>query len=409
MYKRQVFFDLDNFKDINDTRGHAAGDMLLSQISRRIRGVLREHDTLARLGGDEFAVCIEGPSAENLVNTFISRVRGVLGQPFHIDEGVPVRTAASFGIASTCDTDPEPEQLLSNADIAMYEAKRSGKDTWSFFQRSMHDELQERIALERDLRHAISHGGLEIHFQPFVDITSNEIVGFEALSRWTHPELGRQNPQDFITMAEESGLIGELGAYVLHEAAMTAAKWNDELGFNGFVSVNVSPKQIVNSSFVDSLIEVLDRSQLHPGQLMIEFTESIMSRDVAGIVAMLDKVSELGVRIALDDFGTGYSSLSNVHLLPISVLKVDRSFVTEHEGRSGRSMLETIATMAKSLDLTPIAEGVETLKQRDCLLELGYIIGQGFAYSPAVPEAEARMLVHQVLTPQSSFEAQEAA
>ncbi len=397
-----VFFDLDNFKDINDTRGHAAGDLLLSQISRRIRGVLREHDTLARLGGDEFAVCIEGPTAHNLIDTFIPRVREVLDKPFHIDEGAPVRTTASFGIASTYDTDPMPEQLLINADIAMYEAKRRGKDTWSFFRRSMHDALQERIALERDLRRAVVHGGLEIHYQPFIDIVSNEIVGFEALCRWSHPELGPQSPQDFIAMAEESGLISELGHYVLYEAAMTAARWRDQVGFDGFVSVNVSPKQTVDFGFIDSLIEVLDRSTLHPSQLMIEFTESLMSRDVDRVVVMLDKVAELGVRIALDDFGTGYSSLSKVHQLPISVLKVDHAFVKEYQGREGRSMLETISTMARSLDLTPIAEGIENKAQRDCLLELGYIIGQGFAYSRAVPEDQAaQLLLNTSLEPRS--------
>jgi len=384
-----VFFDIDNFKDINDTRGHAAGDLLLSQIATRIRNVLREEDTLARLGGDEFAVCIEGREARTVVDAFIRRAQVALSQPFHIDEATAVRTAASFGVASTADTEPDPKRLLSNADIAMYEAKRSGKDTWSFFKRSMHDELQHRIALEHDLRHALKSGGLDVHLQPFVDITSDEIIGFEALSRWSHPIYGYQDPQKFISLAEDSGLIGELGHHVLYQTASLAAAWHREFSFDGFLSVNVSPVQIADSSFISTLNDVLDETGVHPSQIMIEFTESVMSRDVDSVVARLEKIDELGVRIALDDFGTGYSSLSNVHRLPISVLKVDRSFVQEHQSQRGRSMLETIATMAHSLDLTPIAEGVESAEQRDSLLEIGYILGQGFGYSRAVPPAQA--------------------
>ena len=353
---------------------------MLTQVANRIRAILRDNDTLARLGGDEFAMCIETDPRQERAQIFIARAQEALKTPFDIDDRGSVIVTASFGVACAGDQSADPETLLRNADIAMYEAKRFGKNTWSHYERSMHESLQRRIALESDLREAIHNGGLHVHYQPFVNIRTGEVAGFEALCRWDHPELGLQSPEEFIGVAESAALIVDLGDVVLNEAAAASASWRKTHGFNGFVSVNVSPQQIEHSGFVNSVQRALERSTLPPENLMIEFTESVMTGDVNSAISVLEKTAEMGVGIALDDFGTGYSSLSNVHQLPISVLKVDRSFVHGHQERKGLSMLMTIATMASSLGVTAIAEGVETDEQLECLQALGFPIGQGYLF-----------------------------
>lgn len=400
-----VFFDLDNFKDINDTRGHAAGDRLLQQVARRVTSVLRPEDTLARLGGDEFAVCIESQTYDNSVAAaFVNRAQQVMEPTFDLDHGVSATVRASFGIATAGEELSEPDELLRNADIAMYNAKRLGKNTWSSYEAKMHQTLQRRIDLEKDLQQALRSERLEVVYQPFFCLQTDRLVGFEALCRWEHPDLGPQSPEEFIAIAEDSGAIIELGRQVLAEAASQAAKWRETFGFSGFMSVNVSPRQISTPGFLDSLIRSLDSSGLPPSGLVIEFTESVMTGDVDHAVRTLDKVAELGVGIALDDFGTGYSSLSNVHQLPISVIKVDRSFVARIDERKGRSMLETIATMARSLEVTTIAEGIEYEQQRNTLAALGYEIGQGFLFDRARSPAEVEKRILQSLKQRNSDE-----
>lgn len=388
-----IFFDLDNFKDINDTRGHAAGDLLLTQVTNRIRGILRPSDTIARLGGDEFAMCMEAPPGQVHPQELIARIQAALVPAFDIDGAASVTVSASFGVSSTADPTTPPEELLRNADIAMYEAKRDGKNTSAYYERSMHDSLQRRIALEHDLRDAIQCEQLEVHYQPFVDLADGSIVGFEALCRWDHPVLGKQQSAEFIDIAERSGMIVELGNFVMQEAVRQAVQWTEASQFQGFMSVNVSPQQFLHAGFVDSLVTTLDSTGISPQRLVIEFTESVMAGDVDTMVGVLDKVSELGVGIALDDFGTGYSSLSNVHLLPISILKVDRSFVIRHRDVKGHSMLSTIATMGKNLGLLSIAEGVETTEQLADLRALGFTLGQGYLFSAAVPGGQVPSLL----------------
>ena len=380
-----VFFDIDNFKDVNDTLGHAAGDAVLIQVARRISGVLREHDTLARLGGDEFAVCLESPDGIQVAQLFVDRAREVLAPTFNLDVGLSVEAHASFGIAHSDLDVNDAQTLLQRADIAMYEAKRDGKNRVSIYEQSMHDSLLHRIKIEKDLRAALRNDELEVHYQTFVDISSGEHLGVEALARWNHPELGPQSPAEFIAIAEQAGSILDLGAYVLYEAANTVAGWVYDFGYTGFLSVNVSPRQITDPGFIDILNAVLDDTGLNPHQLVIEFTESVMTCDASHAISVLEKVSELGIGIALDDFGTGYSSLSNVHNLPITIIKVDRSFVQRIDERKGRSMLATIATMAASLELMTIVEGIEETDQEAALVGLGYSVGQGFLYSKAQP------------------------
>jgi len=388
-----VFFDIDNFKDINDTLGHAAGDTLLKQIARRVAGVLREHDTLARLGGDEFAVSLESTDGPGVAEAFVRRAQEVLDRTYHLDAGLSVEAHASFGVAHSDLAVTDSAELLRHADIAMYDAKREGKNRWAVYEQSMHDTLLHRIRLEKDLRSALQNEELEVHYQPFIDLITGEAVGVEALARWTHPELGAQLPTEFIAIAEQAGSIIDLGAYVLGETARTVQGWVDTFGFSGFVSVNVSPRQITDSAFLATLDGVLATSGLNPHQLVIEFTESVMTGDVSHVINVLEKVSELGVGIALDDFGTGYSSLSNVHQLPITIIKVDRSFVNRIDERKGRSMLATIRTMAASLEVMTIAEGVESQDQQNALIGLGYSIGQGFLYDEAQPGETAALAI----------------
>ena len=394
-----VFFDLDNFKDVNDTRGHAAGDRLLQQVARRVASILRPEDTLARLGGDEFAVCIESrPHDDSVAAAFVNRAQRALERAFDLDDGVSIDVRASFGIATASDQIVDPDELLRNADIAMYNAKRLGRNTWSSYENRMHQTLRRRIELEKDLQYALRSERLDVVYQPFYCLQTNRLLGYEALCRWNHPELGPQSPEEFIAIAEDSGAIIELGRQVLVEAVRQTALWREEFGFEGFMSVNVSPRQISSSEFFETLRSVLEKSQIPPSALVIEFTESVMTGDVDHVIRTLHKVAELGVGIALDDFGTGYSSLSNVHQLPITIIKVDRSFVARIDERKGRSMLETIATMARSLEVITIAEGIEHEEQRATLAKLGYEVGQGFLFDRARSpgEVEERSLSREI-------------
>lgn len=388
-----VFFDIDNFKDINDTKGHAAGDELLKQVARRVASVLRGEDTLARLGGDEFAVCIESNIDADAPRSFIERAQAIMTPTFNLDVGLTVEVKASFGMAHSDLAVNDPAELLRHADIAMYNAKRSGKNTWSLYEQSMHDTLLRRIGLERDLRAAIADKTIDVHYQPFIDLATGAVLGVEALSRWTHPVLGPQSPDEFIGIAEQAGSIIDLGHHVLQTAVSTAASWVNDFGFEGFVSVNVSPRQLTDFSFVEAVNTVLDESGLAADQLVIEFTETVMTGDVAHVIGALEKLAEIGVGIALDDFGTGYSSLSNVHQLPITIIKVDRSFVNRIDERKGRSMLATIATMARSLEVLTIAEGIEQEHQHEALLGLGYSVGQGYLFDRAQPAEIAAAFV----------------
>ena len=383
-----IFLDIDNFKDVNDTYGHSAGDILLRKVSARVRSQLRLEDTMARLGGDEFAICMETPirTGNQIAIDFVQRALGTLMEAFDLEIGASVEVRASFGISNSTAEAATATELLRNADIAMYEAKANGKNTYAIYRSSMHDVLQRRTSLEKDLRKALRTKSLDVAFQPFFVLsrgsndpdTSSNITGFEALTRWTHDELGPQDPVEFIGIAEESGLIVDLGREVLLKSCRQAVEWTASHGFDGFMSVNVSPRQVSHASFVDTLNECLSETNIDPERLVIEITESVMFGDPDYTIEILHKVRELGVRIALDDFGTGYSSLSHLHLLPVQLIKVDRSFVARAEEEAGRAMLGAIAAMASNLELTIIAEGIETPEQQEILHEMGYDYGQGF-------------------------------
>lgn len=384
-----LFVDLDDFKDVNDGLGHAAGDQILRAVSERLVSVVRPEDTVGRLGGDEFAFLLEQMGAD-AARSVAERALELLGQPFEFD-GRAVTLTASIGIATsdrfTPDADPvlEADALLRDADTAMYAAKSIGKGRIQAFNHRMDDIAVRQRDLRRALESALAGDGLVLEYQPIVDLALGTTLGMEALIRWDHPQLGRLAPADFVPLAEASGLIRRLGDWVLVRACEDMA----EAGVP--VSVNVSAHQLGLGELPARVAEVLDRSGLPAPQLQLELTESTLAGAGAGAEIELKAIQALGVRIALDDFGSGYSSLEYLGRLPIDVLKIDRSLVEHvHLEPQRREVLRAIGHIANRLGLETIVEGVEHEAQRQVLLDLGFTRAQGFLFSPAVPFAVAR-------------------
>ena len=401
-----LFCDLDDFKRINDTLGHAAGDELLVAVAQRLQGCIRRTDTAARLGGDEFAILVEDAhDTEDILKVAAATLRA-FNQPFVIaDREVVVK--ASIGIAISGETDNDAEVLLRNADVAMYAAKHSGKDRYTVFEGSMHRELMYRLQLEGDLRKAVEQEEITVRYQPIVHlgIASNApLRGFEALARWEHPALGTISPVTFIPLAEELGLIPEIGRQVLRRSCNQLKAWQDETGLHELiVSVNISVLQLEDDSMHNVVAKELELSGLEASKLVLEITESAMAQDPTLTSARLALVNELGVKLAIDDFGTGYSSLSYLRDLPVDILKIDRSFVNQmsDRGGAGEKLVRAIVAMAHSLGLTIVAEGVETEEQQRTLTELGCAFAQGNLFAlPLLPsEALAFIGSHQASTP----------
>jgi predicted signal transduction protein with EAL and GGDEF domain len=399
------FLDLDRFKRINDTLGHRSGDLLLRQVAERLTATVRSSDSVARLGpdeprgvvsrlgGDEFTFLLQGIADPKDVALVVHRVLDRLGAPFDLG-GQEVFATASLGIAIYPFDGEDPEALLASADRAMYSAKGRGRNSYQFFSRSMNEAAQRRLELERRLRAALERDGLSLHYQPVRDASSGEVRGAEALLRWRDPELGPLAPGEFIPIAEETGLIGALGEWVLRRACAQARAWQDA-GFRPIrMAVNVSGHQLRLPSFARTVSRALEESGLGASQLELEIIESAIVEREEATEATLCDLDALGVGIVLDDFGTGYSSLSTLRRFPIRRLKVDRAFVAELPGnRDDRVLTQTIVAMARNLGLGVVAEGVETLAQAECLRALGCDELQGHLFSPAVPaEAFERFL-----------------
>ncbi len=387
-----LFLDLDHFKDVNDTLGHAAGDELLRLVAARIARCLRAEDTLARLGGDEFAVLLESFTTAEQVAELAQRVIGVVSAPFVLD-GREALVGTSVGITlCVCGEEEaiDPAQLLRQADMALYSAKAEGRGTLRFFQPGMHAELHRRKEMERDLRQALAEGGLEVHFQPMVALAAPQrIIGAEALVRWRHPEHGMVPPGEFIPLAEGAGLIGELGSFVLRTACIRAAQWPGLC-----VAVNLSPEQVRRPGLVDLVAAVLTETNLPPSRLELEITEGIVLHDSAATLATLTRLRALGVGIVLDDFGTGYSSLSYLRRFPFSKLKVDRSFVAAITTDPGTAaIVQAVASLGRSLAIRVTAEGVETEEQLSLVRASGCDEAQGYLLGrPCPAEAFERLL-----------------
>jgi len=387
-----LFLDLDNFKDINDTLGHRAGDDLLVAVGTRLASALREGDTVGRLGGDEFVVLTEGAPLAEGVEPVADRILGVMVAPFEIDgSDVPLHVTASIGYAE--GDRATPEALLKDADIALYRAKAAGKNRAVRFSPSMQAAVDDHRRLEVELQGALAAGQFLLVYQPVVDLATGAIAGVEALLRWDHPVRGIVGPEEFIDELESSGPILEVGAWVLHEACRLGARLH-RAGHRLFVSVNVSSKQFERDRILDDVQDALVVSGFDPGSLVLELTETVVMHDVEDTVGRLTRLKAEGLRIAIDDFGTGYSSLAYLRKLPIDVLKIDRSFVSAMSGsEEAAALVRTLTQLSKILGLHTIAEGIETDDQWRRLQQEGADSGQGNLFSrPLAPPDLDRLL-----------------
>jgi len=383
-----VFIDLDDFKTVNDSLGHAAGDSVLQEVARRLRIAVRPTDTVARFGGDEFAVLLEGVNDSAMAADAAARILHALELAYEID-GKQVFPRASVGIClvDRQDAVPEAAELLRNADVAMYMAKRDSKGSYRVFEPAMHERVVERLELRAELQQSIEADQLELHYQPVVRLEGHEIVGVEALLRWQHPTRGTIPPNQFIPLAEETGLIVAMGRWVLNEACREGVEIQTRFERDKplTISVNLSVRQLQSDSIVSDVRCALETSGLPPESLVLEITESVMMSDTDFAVQRLDDLKALGVRLAMDDFGTGYSSLSYLSRFPVDILKMDRSFVGAGENVALQS---AIIALGASLELDVVAEGIELPEQEQSLHDLGCEIGQGFLFARPMPSSD---------------------
>ena len=392
VHGRQPFavcvFDLDRFKIINDSLGHGAGDALLKHVSERLQSIVRSSDIVARAGGDEFLLLLRNVGSTEEVEALIVRWMSALSQPYQVT-GLELHVSPSIGIARYPMDGTGADELLARADEAMYFAKRSGRKTFRFFDSSIMGFSRERLEIEAELRGALSQGQLALHYQPKIDIATGEMRSVEALIRWHHPKRGFILPGEFIPIAEESGLILEIGDWVIREACRQAREWQQrKLPFLR-VAVNVSPLQFCQANFVNKVNAALKEHSLDATYLEIELTEATLMSNAETSVALLEQLSELGVVVAIDDFGTGYSSMSYLQRFPIDKLKIDRSFISDVASNAGdASIVRAIISLAHGLRLKVIAEGVESEEQLGILKRMGCDQYQGFYRSAAVPAAE---------------------
>jgi diguanylate cyclase (GGDEF)-like protein len=391
-----LFLDLDNFKEINDSLGHVAGDELLARVADSLKTVLRASDTPARFGGDEFAILVEETADREDTLRVVDRVESVFKSRFKI-AGREVTISASIGVAVTASRDISAEELVGRADVAMYRAKLKGKDTSEIFEPGMQDVVSRRLEVRTDLERAIDDRELVVLYQPIVDMASSTPVGVEALVRWKHPRWGMVGPAEFIGIAEETGIIRELGLHVLEVACRQWQAWHAGLDDEPTVtmSVNVSPRQLRHPDFVKDVSRILAKTGLLPSHLTLEITESFMVDDPASARARLHELKTLGVRISMDDFGTGYSSLASLQDLPLDILKIDKLFV-DHVAEDPRrtAFAQAIIRMGKTLGLGLVAEGVENADQAERLQSLGCRFAQGFYFSRPVPAEEIQKMLH---------------
>lgn len=378
-----MYLDLDNFKAINDTLGHLIGDKLLQAAARRLEKCARKNDIVARLGGDEFAIIVRN-GQENIMNKISDRIIDELSRPFQID-GHDVVIGCSIGIAIAMIDGDNPEILLRNADLALYASKSTGRNRATRYEAGMDESAQFRRMLEMDMRGALAKNEMMLHYQPIVDLSSGDTTGHEALIRWEHPERGIVMPDQFIPVAEETGLIVQIGEWVIRRALDDMTQWSDNMA----VSINLSPAQMRSPSLISTIIYALAHTQIDPSRICLEITETVLMQDSEANLATLHKLRSIGLKIALDDFGTGYSSLNYLRSFPFDKIKIDRCFVDEIDSREDcQAIVKSVVDLANSLGISTTAEGVERSEQLDYLRSRGCIEAQGYLYSKAVPQNE---------------------
>lgn len=390
-----LLVDLDNFKTVNDSIGHGGGDQLLILVAQRLRHAVREHDYVARLGGDEFAVLLRRVQDVREAAGIAKRIVQVMEPPFTIN-GHAFSVSASVGVALQ-HTHEDGQELLRNADLAMYQAKRQGRGRFALFEPQLHAALLQRVTLEEELRHTLqTQHGLVLHYQPIVELATGRLIGAEALVRWQHPQRGLLSPGSFIPLAEESGLIVPLGCWVLKLACREAAGWQYSAEKPFTITVNVSTRQVQDPSLVNAVCQALSDSGLPASALVLEITESVFMHSHSLMLQRLQEIKALGVSIAMDDFGTGFSSLAYLQRFPIDVLKIDKSFVGPvTQGSREAALVQAVVALAEALGLRCIGEGIERTAQQQVLQQLGCRFGQGFLFAKPMPaQALEKLLLH---------------
>jgi len=373
--------DLDEFKYVNDTMGHGSGDKLLQVVAERLRPLVRDTDTIARMGGDEFAILQASVTSPEDAEALARRINDALSLPIDID-GNFVSIGTSIGIAIGPQDGATAELLMRNADLALYQAKDDGRGAYRRYKADMNEQKQARRIIEYELRNALEKDQFELHFQPLVNLSTNEICGFEALARWRHPEKGLITPDAFIPIAEECGLITQIGAWTLRQACMVAAPWPSNLK----VAVNVSPVQLRDANLMQHVVRAIAASGIAPGRLELELTETACLNDDASMLNILHQIRNMGVRIATDDFGIGYSSLSLLQKFPFDKIKIDRTFVQEmSKSASSLSIVRAVVALAKGLGIPSTAEGVENPEQLASVIAEGCTEMQGYLLSRPIP------------------------
>ncbi|MBY0085287.1 EAL domain-containing protein [Brevibacillus sp. M2.1A] len=378
-----LFLDLDRFKDVNDSFGHDVGDMLLIEAAKRLQACLKPGDVVARLGGDEFTIMQNQLQDRNEATALAEQIMYQLQRPFELD-GHVFNVSCSIGIALYPQDGDNPEDLLKRADTALYTVKSRGKNGYDFFDPTMEAKSLERILMENEMRKAIEQEQFQIYYQPKIDIATSEMTGMEALVRWVHPELGIIPPNRFIPIAEETGMILALGEWILKQACKQNKIWHDE-GYTLKVSVNLSARQIYQKDLVEMIKDILQETKLSPNWLELEITESIFVK-MEEATAVLQQIREIGIQISIDDFGTGYSSFSYIKSLPVDTIKIDASFIRDiHHNQESQAIVKAIVTIAQSLNMNVIAEGIELHDQVAALKENGCDHGQGYLFSKPLP------------------------
>jgi diguanylate cyclase (GGDEF)-like protein/PAS domain S-box-containing protein len=395
-----LFIDLDRFKIVNDSLGHQVGDALLIEIAKRLQECLRPNDLVARQGGDEFTILIEGKYRDEEVLQIADRINKKFSMPFNLD-GHEVYSSASIGVLHASDKHLKPDDLMRDADIAMYQAKRGGKSRYEVFDPEMHEEVKQVHELGNDLRRAIEKNSIQVYYQPIVLLETQKVIGFEALARWDHPKYGLIPANEFIKLAEESGLIGILGINILSQACLQGQIWNEKLSAvdSLSISVNLSCKQFSNRNLVEHIFNILDQTKFNPNLLKLEITESLFLEHKERAIEMLNKLCGRGVEISIDDFGTGYSNLSCLTQMPISTLKIDRSFIEQLEEKDANlEIAEIIVKLAKTLNMKVVAEGIENDFQFNKLKKMGCESGQGYLFGKPMSITDATDYLETVQT-----------